>query len=439
MTRRCFRRVCGALALGALLLPTAAAWAATQESYGYPFKKGLFSTILGTPREYKADLPKDVPTQVYKIEVWPGREIPDVFWYHDKMAFSFIPQKHKAPLIVCIAGTGGDYKTAKMRGMQAAFYQAGFHVLSVSSPTHPNFLVTASSSMVPGDLGEDAKDLYQALQMAYQRVKSQVEVSEFYVTGYSLGAAQAAYVAKLDETEQVFNFQKVLMINPPVSLFNSVDILDAMLDENVPGGLDNFNEWYKSFFADLAKLYDEGVFVEFNEDFIFQILRTLRERDPTFEPNEDRAKVLVGMAFRISSSSMVFTSDVMRKTNVIVPRDVVLTPTDSLSDFGKVATRMNFVDYFNEIFAQYYQAREPSVTKDELKRRASLHAIRDYLANSPKIGVVHNEDDIILAPGEIDFFREVFGERAHIYPRGGHCGNMDYPDNVAYMVGFFQN
>jgi len=43
-----------------------------------------------------------------------------------------------------------------------------------------------------------------------------------------------------------------------------------------------------------------------------------------------------------------------------------------------------------------------------------------------------------LAPGEIDFFREVFGERAKIYPHGGHCGNMAYPDNLAFMVGFFK-
>jgi hypothetical protein len=84
-------------------------------------------------------------------------------------------------------------------------------------------------------------------------------------------------------------------------------------------------------------------------------------------------------------------------------------------------------------------AREPGVTKDELKVRASLEPIRQYLSRADKIGVMHNEDDIILAPGEIDFFRDVFRERAKIYPTGGHCGNMEYPDNVAYMVRFFKN
>jgi hypothetical protein len=49
-----------------------------------------------------------------------------------------------------------------------------------------------------------------------------------------------------------------------------------------------------------------------------------------------------------------------------------------------------------------------------------------------------NADDIILAPGEIDFFPRVFGDRARIYPTGGHCGNMDYSTNVAHMVNVFK-
>jgi len=50
---------------------------------------------------------------------------------------------------------------------------------------------------------------------------------------------------------------------------------------------------------------------------------------------------------------------------------------------------------------------------------------------------MHNADDIILEPGEIDFFTDVFGDRATIYPFGGHCGNMNYRDNVARMVATF--
>ena len=60
------------------------------------------------------------------------------------------------------------------------------------------------------------------------------------------------------------------------------------------------------------------------------------------------------------------------------------------------------------------------------------------MRTSSKFGLIHNEDDIILLPGEIDYLRSVFGDRARIFPHGGHCGNMNYPDNVAAMIGFFQ-
>ena len=72
-------------------------------------------------------------------------------------------------------------------------------------------------------------------------------------------------------------------------------------------------------------------------------------------------------------------------------------------------------------------------------RRASAgrSAVACTLRSAKKITVMHNADDIILEPGEIDFFKEVFGDRATIYPVGGHCGNMDYPDNVTHMVAAF--
>ena len=46
---------------------------------------------------------------------------------------------------------------------------------------------------------------------------------------------------------------------------------------------------------------------------------------------------------------------------------------------------------------------------------------------------------IELPRREIDFFPEVFGDRATIFPYGGHCGNMSYKTNVEYMLNFFKN
>ena len=68
----------------------------------------------------------------------------------------------------------------------------------------------------------------------------------------------------------------------------------------------------------------------------------------------------------------------------------------------------------------------------------SLESIASYLRKTNKIAMMTNEDDFILAPGEVDFLSEVFGARATIWPTGGHCGNMEQKDVVAFMVNYFQ-
>lgn len=60
--------------------------------------------------------------------------------------------------------------------------------------------------------------------------------------------------------------------------------------------------------------------------------------------------------------------------------------------------------------------------------------MESYLASSAKIGVITNEDDFILAPGELDYLRRVFGSRLKVYPRGGHLGNLEYRDNMAFLI-----
>ena len=100
--------------------------------------------------------------------------------------------------------------------------------------------------------------------------------------------------------------------------------------------------------------------------------------------------------------------------------------------------RLSFEDYLDELFYPYFKAKDPSLTREDLIEEASLERIEDYLVRSPKIGLMTNEDDIILAPGEIDFLREVFGERAQIFPTGGHCGNLAQRHVIAYMTEFFK-
>jgi hypothetical protein len=400
-------------------------------AYDYPFADPYVATVVGTPSEYMEALPADVPVKFETLQMFPEREVPGILWNLDELRYSYIRQKDPAPLIFLIAGTGAGFNSPKMQLMQKAFYRAGYHVISISSPTHPNFIVAASTSGVPGHLEEDSADLYKVMQTIWQKHQKKMEVTDFYLTGYSLGAAQSAFIAKLDEQEKAFNFRKVLLINPPVSLYNSVLILDELLEHNIPGGLDNFDAFYKRIVNAFADVYANGENVEFNNDFLY---RAYQYRKPQ---SDDPLEALIGISFRISSENMVFTSDVLTKAGYVVPKNLVLRRHDNVTDYAKVLGRLSFLDYFHGIFVPHFQAKDPSVTEAQLIKTLSLRSIDGYLRDSAKFGLIHNEDDVILLPGEIDYLRDLFGNRATIFPHGGHCGNMAYPDNVSAMVGFF--
>jgi pimeloyl-ACP methyl ester carboxylesterase len=415
-----------------LVLWLVAGWAAADEPYGYPFDNKYVATVVGTPPKYRANLPEKIPVKNRSLTIFPDRQVPDYLWYESELRYSYVAQKGRAPLVFLIAGTGSPHDSTKNLDMaRAAFYQAGYHVVALPSPTYPNFIVAASKTGVPGHAFKDAEDLYRVMERIWDTLKDKIEVTDFYVTGYSLGGFNAAFVTLLDEQRQVFRFKKALLINPPVRLYSSISLLDRML-QNIPGGVDNFPRFYNKLVEQVGRIWERSKSVDFDNEFLYQAFEAV-------DPDNEELAALIGVSFRISSANLVFTSDLMTNYGFVKPRNVYFTKNSSPGDYGKVSMRVGFTDYFHAYFYPFYKAQDPSLTREKLIEQMSLTTIEDYLRTSTKIEVMTNRDDIILEPGEIDFFPRVFGERAKIYPKGGHCGNMDYRDNVAYMVDVFRH
>ncbi|MCK4507388.1 MAG: alpha/beta hydrolase, partial [Desulfuromonadales bacterium] len=388
----------------ALLLGLPAAAMAADKPYFYPYVNPLEATVMELPPYYHADIPDKVPTRTFKVYPFPDRQIPKVFWYEDGLICSLTYQKKEAPLIFIIAGTGARHNSPKMVNLQKALYQAGYHVISITSPTHMNFIVNASSTMTPGNLREDAKDLYNVMQLAMAEVKDDIKVSGYHLTGYSLGGIQSAFVSMLDEEKKVFDFERVLLINPPVNLYTSVNILDGML-ENIPGGANNFDAWLDNVMKKLAAAEEQMGYFELNGDYIYKAYKR-------FPPREDFLAALVGISFRTDSASMIFASDVMKGGGFITPKNVVMSNSTALTPYYVVANRTSFEDYFKQDFVPFFQKSEPSLTEEKMIKQLSLRSIEPYLKSANKIGLLHNEDDIILAPGEIGYLDQLFGARA---------------------------
>ena len=403
---------------------------AADDGYGYPIPGSYEATILGTPASLMPEFPVKMNIRKLVLKVIPDRKKSSIFFYDKGLRCTFAYQEKKAPLVFLIAGTGASDQASKLMVMMKAFYQAGYHVITLPSPSNSNFIISASKSCVPGDMVVDAADLYKAMEVAWEQVKGDIEVSSFQLCGYSLGASQAAFVAKLDEERRVFDFRKVLMINPPVSLYSSATRIEELLKQ-IPGGAGKQGIFFNKMLSRFSEFYRYGNFVAINDEFLYSIYT-----EKLFSKEETAG--LIGLTYRINLAGMIFSSDVMTNSGYVVPKNRVLNDTDSLFDYFLVSTHLSFFDYFSEYLYPYFQQQRPGLTRQAFIDSLSLKSIEGYLKSSPKFGVVTNENDFILTKAELDYLRQLFGERAKIYPRGGHLGNLEYKENLAYMVDFFK-
>ncbi len=108
----------------------AAIWAltgwASAYAYDYPIDNKYLATVVGTPPEYRADLPEKIPLKNRSITIFEDREnsevpvVPEALWFDAKLRYFEVLQKGPAPLVFLIAGTGASYDGAKNVNMARA-------------------------------------------------------------------------------------------------------------------------------------------------------------------------------------------------------------------------------------------------------------------------------------------------------------------------------
>ena len=401
----------------------------TAFSYNFPIDDPYSATIIGSATMMTPGVSENIPLKVYEIQIKDKKEIPDVFWYASKFKFSFSKQKNKkAPLIFVLAGTGSDYSAIRVKFMQRIFHDAGYHTIAISSQMSQQFMISASTNAIPGMLIRDNEDIYKAMKLAYNKIKDQVDVTDFYIMGYSLGGANAAVLSYIDEKEKSFNFKRVFMVNPPVELYDSAVKLDKYLDDYTGGKSAGIERLLNTTLARVkGGLTSE--YANIGADTIYEIVKG----DILSEAEK---KAYIGLAFRLTSTDLNFISDFITKSHIYTKNPEKVDKFTNMKEYFKAVNFATFEDYVNKIGFPYYKKYNKDFTIEDLKREASLRVIEDYLRTSPKIAAVTNADELILNEKDIDYLKDVFKDRLIIYPKGGHCGNMFYKENVDVMVKF---
>ena len=401
----------------------------TAFAYNFPIDDPYSATIIGSATMMTPGVSENIPLKVYEIQIKDKKEIPDVFWYASKFKFSFSKQKNKkAPLIFVLAGTGSDYSAIRVKFMQRIFHDAGYHTIAISSQMSQQFMISASTNAIPGMLIRDNEDIYKAMKLAYNKIKDQVDVTDFYIMGYSLGGANAAVLSYIDEKEKAFNFKRVFMVNPPVELYDSAVKLDKYLDDYTGGKSAGIEKLLNTTLAKVkGGLTSE--YANIGADTIYNIVKGDILSDA-------EKKAYIGLAFRLTSTDLNFISDFITKSHIYTKNPEKVDKFTNMKEYFKAVNFATFEDYVNKIGFPYYKKYNKDFTIEDLKREASLRVIEDYLRTSPKIAAVTNADELILNEKDIDYLKDIFKDRLIIYPKGGHCGNMFYKENVDVMVKF---
>ena len=401
----------------------------TAFSYNFPIDDPYSATIIGSATMMTPGISENIPLKVYELQIKDKKDIPDVFWYASKFKFSFSKQKNKkAPLIFVLAGTGSDYNATRVKFMQRIFHDAGYHTIAISSQMSQQFMISASTNVMPGMLINDNEDIYKAMKLAYDKIKDQVEVTDFYIMGYSLGGTNAAVLSYIDEKEKAFNFKRVFMVNPPVELYDSAVKLDKYLDDYTGGKTEGIEKLLNTTLYRLkGGLTNE--YANIGADTIYNIVKGDILSDA-------EKKAYIGLAFRLTSNDLNFISDFITKSHVYTKNPDKVNKYTNMKEYFKTVNFATFEDYVNKVGFPYYKKYNKDFSIEDLKREASLRVIEDYLRTSPKIGAVTNADELILNEKDINYLKDVFKDRLVIYPKGGHCGNMFYKENVDVMVKF---
>jgi len=375
------------------------------ESYNYPYKDPIKATA------FAIQAPKvRIPLKTRTLPQISNRKLPFILEEFNTFKYGVALQRRKAPVIFLVAGTGSYYKTMYLRGLAQSFYKAGMHVVFLSSPTHPNFIINCSTSAIPGIPEHDAKDLNRVMKQILKTINHK----GIYICGYSLGGMNAAFCAKEGEIP----FKRVLMINPPVNLYRSISKLDSFLPDNERHIMEVIIKLMHNIPNKGFDLSQKGIL----ESELRKELNTPK-----------KLQELIGLIFRVKTLKMVTFSDLMTESGLIFSKDEAVKLHKFITYLPK-ALQLKHTDYIERIMIPKFIKEGKFHSRRELIEALDLHQIEQFLKEDSRIFAVTNTDELILNKTDFDFLKETFGKRLKIYPNGGHCGNINFPPNLQHAV-----
>jgi hypothetical protein len=127
--------------------------------------------------------------------------------------------------------------------------------------------------------------------------------------------------------------------------------------------------------------------------------------------------------------------DSQRRTNLGVLK-VDPAKFDRQDSYREIRT-INYEEYSDRFVLPYLIKTGRITNREQLLAGTDLEQSTQDLRTNPKIRVQISEDDFLLTPPDISWFRSTFGTNLTTYPDGGHLGNLHIPAVQEALVRLF--
>lgn len=396
--------------------------------YGYPIQDPYFATITAALLK-NDEQDKSINYQDVSVRAIPERdEVPYYGSTQNRVKLRFWSAgPGPRPIVIMVAGLGGQAGTAYYNYLGYHFAKRGYHALALPNPFHHSFALSASSSGYPGVTREDAKDLYALMQKGLEKLKRKagLQYTKVGLLGVSLGALESAYLSELDAREGKLGFQRVLMINPPVDPLFGIHALDSLAQQKALVSASRQGEMKRQVIQYglstlvMGRMDSPSYFAKIESG----LATTLPER-----------QYLIGSSLQDFLSALLFTTQQTNDLGIFKNDIATADPEPRLAE----AAGFTFTDYVEKfLLAALSKRAGRQISYQDIYNDAAMVGVEQHLRQDPRVLLMHNADDFIVNAEQLAWLQDVFGARMALYPRGGHLGNIWYPENREAILGAF--
>jgi ABC-type transporter lipoprotein component MlaA/pimeloyl-ACP methyl ester carboxylesterase len=323
------------------------------------------------------------------------REVPYSLWL----------QPGSAPVVYLIPGIGAHRRSTNPVALAELAYAAGCSVVALSSPFHPEFILTGLSSLYPGYTPDDAADLHALIARidAELRERHGARIGGARLVGYSLGAIESLFIADLEGAPR---FERIVALNPPVDLFHAASGFDAYFDAPA--------RWPEA--ERNARIEQLGLTA-------FLLAQDGMPADGRLPLDRTESEFLIGLSGRTTMVNALAAIERRGGGSLSVSEADREQQGVLFAEINQGSLR----NYGNQLAVPYF-SKAKRLERPALLENANLTHLADRLRGDERIRVLTNADDFILGAENLAWLASVLGDRLRVFPEGGHLGNLWLPE-----------